>query len=391
MRPELIVAEKEFRDHITSKRFIVILTLLMVLAMYGMSQGLDAYNLQLDLYKKSHDMSNPYAQQMVNNLRQMIKDAQDRGEPPEVLQGLHYQLDQYLNQPMPSVLPVFQSMTWLYTIIGMILGAAMGFDQISRERDEGSLKFLVSSPVYRDAIINGKTIGAITTLALAMAASFVITVAIIMLKGITPGLEDMVRICLFFVAALLYCTVFFGITMLLSTISRNTTMAALSTVGVVFAIAAYSILSGFFAYQIATAIIGPAPAYSYVPVPLNVSDNGSVYGYQSTNDDPTSQYYNRLSMMSTQIGEVLTIVSPINDFGGGFGIGVEGIGAATLSENNYHSYYTYGQGYPYASVSPKRSLLDSLVSVWTKVLAIILEIVISFGIAYFVFMRADVR
>ena len=37
------------------------------------------------------------------------------------------------------------------------------------------------------------------------------------------------------------------------------------------------------------------------------------------------------------------------------------------------------------------SLLDSLAAVWLKVLALVLEIAVAFGIAYVVFMRADVR
>ena len=32
--------------------------------------------------------------------------------------------------------------------MGMILGASLGFDQIAREKDEGSLKFLVSAAPF---------------------------------------------------------------------------------------------------------------------------------------------------------------------------------------------------------------------------------------------------
>ena len=115
---------------------------------------------------------------------------------------------------MPSVLQVFQSMLMLFSYLGMVLGASLGFDQIAREKDEGSLKFLVTSPVYRDAIVNGKTIGAIATLAGAMGAAFAIIVAVMLLRGVVPGAEDMIRIFLFFIASLLYCTVFFALAMM---------------------------------------------------------------------------------------------------------------------------------------------------------------------------------
>ena len=53
MRPELIVAGKEFRDHLTSKRFLAIFAILMLVAVIGMATGMDQYNKSLDQYKKS--------------------------------------------------------------------------------------------------------------------------------------------------------------------------------------------------------------------------------------------------------------------------------------------------------------------------------------------------
>ncbi len=57
--------------------------------------------------------------------------------------------------------------------MGMILSGAIGFDLISKEKEDGSLKTVLSSPIYRDALINGKAAGAIATLAITMAATFV--------------------------------------------------------------------------------------------------------------------------------------------------------------------------------------------------------------------------
>jgi len=219
MRPELIIAEKEFVDHITSKRFIVIFGILLLLAIYAISTGMDSYNQQLDHYKNAQD--DPNSQQNIASLQKSIQDARDHNMSNDYINSLQYQLDKLVNPPMPSVLQVFQGMLLLFSFVGMILGASLGFDQIARERDEGSLKFLVSSPIYRDAIINGKTIGAIATLASAMAAAFAITIAILMLKGVLPGVEEMIRIFLFFLASLLYCTLFFALAMMISTLSKS--------------------------------------------------------------------------------------------------------------------------------------------------------------------------
>lgn len=90
----------------------------------------------------------------------------------------------------------------------------MGFDRISGERGEGSLKFLAICPIYRDAIINGKAIGAIATLAIALASAFLVAVAAVMFQGVVPGPDDAARIAALSVFSLLYCSVFFAIAMM---------------------------------------------------------------------------------------------------------------------------------------------------------------------------------
>jgi ABC-2 type transport system permease protein len=187
MKPELIIAEKEFRDHITSKRFVVIFGIMLLLAIYSINLGMDSYNQQLEHYKNQIDANNPDTQRIIQSYEQMIKEARDRGDPSQSIESLQNNLERYLNPKMPSVLQVFQSMLMLFMYLGMVLGASLGFDQIAREKDEGSLKFLVTSPVYRDAIINGKTIGAIATLAAAILASFAIILAVMLLRGVVPG------------------------------------------------------------------------------------------------------------------------------------------------------------------------------------------------------------
>ena len=281
MRPELIVAEKEFRDHVTSKRFIVIFGIMLLLAIYAINLGMDSYNQQLDNYKNQIDTNNPDTQRIIQNYEQMIQDARDRGDPSQSIQMLQDDLDRYLNPPMPSVLQVFQSMLMLFSYLGMVLGASLGFDQIAREKDEGSLKFLVTSPVYRDAIINGKTIGAIATLAGAMGAAFAIIVAVMLLKGVVPGAEDMIRIFLFFIASLLYCTVFFAMAMMISTLSKNTAAAAIMTVGMVFVVFIFTVLVMLLSYVIAAGLVGPAPVVDYSNVPPvmgnSSTENGTIY------------------------------------------------------------------------------------------------------------------
>ena len=386
MRPELIIAEKEFRDHVTSKRFVVIFGIMLLLGIYAINSGMDSYNRQLDQYKEQKDTTNPDTQRIIQSYQQRIHETEERGDSPQLIQELQDDLDRYLNPPMPSILQIFQSMIILFIYLGMVLGASLGFDQIAREKDEGSLKFLVASPIYRDAIVNGKTIGAMAALACAMIAAFSITIAIVMLRGVVPGAEDLIRIFLFFLVSMLYCTVFFALAMMVSSLSKNAAVAAIMTVGVIFLIFIYTITASWLSYTIAKGIVGPAPQDEY-PYAPSVIDNASIENgtvnyqiYTSFEDTERSKYLNRLSATQAEITDLLETFSPIYDYG--------------MYNDNTHM----GIGYTMilkedTMANPIRhiSLLDSLAASWLKVLSMIVEIVAAFGVAYIVFMRVDVR
>jgi ABC-2 type transport system permease protein len=408
MRPELIVAEKEFRDHITSKRFLAILAIFMLLALYAMVTGMDSYNKSLDTYKKDKASSDPGKQEMINSMQKQIQDAESRGASAEEIQSLKDMLEHYVNPPMPSVLQVFTSFTLLFAVLGMVLSVSIGFDQITKEKEDGSLKTTLSSPMYRDALINGKAIGAIATIAVAIAATFLMTIAIMLLYGVVPGLEDLLRIVLFFVAALLYCTVFFAIAMATSTIAKSSAMAVIYTIGIVFLILLFSILASLASYAIAGYILGPAPdaptypsyiSYSYASETVGDTTTYYVNGTAANSsvpqpipistpmaEDPYYSYMNKQSQMASQISDTINTVSPINDFSGMFGTG-GGIATAILSKQKPSNMY----GLYYSNYGKTVSVWESLLYVWTKILGLIVEIVVAFALSYIMFMRMDIR
>lgn len=405
MESMFIVAEKELKDQITSKRFIAILAIFMLLALYAMVTGMDSYNKSLQYYKNDVASDNPYRQETINSMQKQITDAEARGASAEEIQSLKDSLEYYTNPPMPSVLQVFSSFALLFSILGMILSVSMGFDQVSREKEEGTLKTVLSSPMYRDALINGKSLGAIATLAIVIAATFLMTLAIMLIYGVVPGADDLIRLAVFFIAALLYCAVFFAIAMLMSTVAKNSAMAVIYTIGIVFLILIFSILSSLIGTTVAGLVMGPEPDAPVYPVtyPVYTSTNETVV-YKNdtagsmdpmaipvpTYDPETDEYYkymNKKYQMSAQISDVLNTVSPIYDFSGFLGLGGNSISGAILSKQKpydaYSSYWT-----PYAKTI---SVWESLSYVWMKVLGLIVEIILAFGLTYVAFMRMDIR
>ena len=90
------------------------------------------------------------------------------------------------------------------------------------------------------------------TLSVAMGSVFLLAIAIMLFKGIVPGMDDMLRIACFFLAAILYCMVFFAISLMMSTITRDTTTAVISSVWIAFVLIIFSFMS----IQIGTAVAG---------------------------------------------------------------------------------------------------------------------------------------
>ena len=106
------VAKKEFIDHITSRKIILILALFLIVLAIAMHQGIGDYNKRLASYKE---------------------------QISQIEEGKH----KYMSAEKPSILFIFQRMRWQMPLLGAILAIAMGFDLITREKESRALKSLL--------------------------------------------------------------------------------------------------------------------------------------------------------------------------------------------------------------------------------------------------------
>jgi ABC-2 type transport system permease protein len=398
MRQEIIIAEKEFRDHLTSKRFLVILAVLLLLAAYTMATGMDQYNKSLDQYKKDK-VSGDYKasgtlryQEAVQAQQQKIDNATQEGVPAAQiehmkndLQNLKNDRDYFLNPSMPSLLDVFQAFINMFGFLGMVLGISMGFDQLTKEKESGSLKSVLSAPVYRDSLINGKAIGSMASLAVAIGITFLVMIAIMLFYGVVPGPDDLLRIGLFFIASVIYCAAFFAIATLTSTVSRNSAMAVILAVAIVFAYIIVAVGSSMISSFAADSIVGSPPVYQPPAGYNGTGDNGA--NASAPYYDPMDDYNIKRDVLQLQIQDDLNAISPLYDFTG-MGSVYPGVGQALLSREVYYSVSDPAFD-PYSRAQV--SILDSLSYIWVKLLALIVETIVAFALSYVVFLRMDVR
>jgi ABC-2 type transport system permease protein len=189
------IAKKEFFDHIRSRKFLVLLGILLIIAIVGMLNGVADYHERVKWYDEIQKYSSP---------------ADDDSTP----------LNSYL-KVKPSVLIVFYQMSTLVAVIGGILGIAMGFDLITKEKESKSLKLLLAHPAYRDEVINGKAIGGMAAIALALGVVLVASLALLLILGLVPDVSECAMILLFSLVTFLYIFTCFAIALLMSTLCEE--------------------------------------------------------------------------------------------------------------------------------------------------------------------------
>ncbi|MBW2146186.1 MAG: ABC transporter permease [Deltaproteobacteria bacterium] len=142
-------------------------------------------------------------------------------------------------KPSLMFLMLFTSTGALFSLVqfvaffGPLIGLVLGFDSINRERNQGTLSKLVSQPIYRDAVINGKFLAGVATIAIILTAIvLMITGMGLKLVGVVPGVEEVWRIFIYLVLSIVYVSFWLGVSILFSILFRSIATSALAAVAV---------------------------------------------------------------------------------------------------------------------------------------------------------------
>ncbi len=142
-------------------------------------------------------------------------------------------------KPTLLFLYLFTSTGKLFSLIqfigffGPLIGIVLGFDVINRERASRTLSKLVSQPIYRDAIINGKFLAGVATISIMLVAiTLMISALGIRMLGIVPGSAEVLRLVIYLVLSVLYISFWLGISILFSVIFKSTSTSALAALAV---------------------------------------------------------------------------------------------------------------------------------------------------------------
>lgn len=192
----ITVARKEFADHLLSMRFYVLLIVLGIAAL-------------IPLY---------FAAEIIRSL------AEAASGQPAVFLAL------FVIGPEGADLVTVQAFV---AIAAPLLGIGFAFDAVNGERHEGTLPRLLSQPIHRDDVINGKFAAGLAVITIVLAAIVAIIGGFGMLRlGISPTLSEIVRVIGWLGVSVLYVALWLAFGTLLSVVIRRAATSALVGFGV---------------------------------------------------------------------------------------------------------------------------------------------------------------
>lgn len=307
------VARKEMTDHLLSGRFIALLFILGLVAVgtvYGAATG----------------------------LREAAQDATEAGI------SVFLRLFTVNADPIP-----FSFMTFLGFLLPAV-GIAYGFDSISGERSRGTLPRLVSQPIHRDDVINGKFVAGLAVIGVTLTVVVLIVSGVgILVLGVVPEVSDIFRLFTWLLGSVVYVGVWLAMAMLASVAFRNAATSAIVTIGIWMALTIF----GGLLFALVASLVSPIDASNPASELSNARAELAV-----SRLSPATLYND--SSTALLVPEVRTL---------GF-VTMEQIDRAIVSELSFP---------------------QSLLLVWPQLVAMLAITVSLFAIAYVKFMRQEVR
>ncbi len=235
--------------------------------------------------------------------------------------------------------------------LGPLVGITLGFDAVNNERSLGTLSRLASQPIYRDSIINAKFLaGASAILLLVFTLGLYLCGAGLLLIGIPPSGEEVLRILIFLLLSAVYMSVWLALAIIFSVLTRHAATAALVSLSIWLFL---SLFMSLVASGIANALLpvnGIEGVANMIPnYELNLALNC------------VSPYYLFSEAAST-------ILNP----------NVRSIGVVTMS-----SYV--------GAIAGSLPLSQSLLLIWPHLVVMVALAMAGFAVAYISFMRQEIR
>jgi ABC-2 type transport system permease protein len=114
-----------------------------------------------------------------------------------------------------------------------LIAIALAFDAVNGEFNRRTLSRVLAQPVYRDALLMGKFLAALLTLAVVFSAIWLLIFGVGILRlGVPPTAEETGRALWFLLATIFYGGIWVALALLFSTVFRSPATAALASIAI---------------------------------------------------------------------------------------------------------------------------------------------------------------
>ena len=237
------------------------------------------------------------------------------------------------------------------SFLGPLVGLALGFDSINGERNKGTLSRLLSQPIHRDTVINGKFLAGLAVLSI-----MIITLGLsiggfgIILTGIPPTLEELGSMLIFIFITIVYMALWLAVSQLFSLLFKQTATSALAGIAIwLFFVVFINLFAGLIADGI-----------------FPVTDQAGAV--EILRNQRLRQGINRLSPTLLYDEAVVTILNP----------GVRTLGLVLLDQIE-------------GAIPGVLPLGQSILLIWPHIVGMIAATALCFAIGYVYFMKQEVR
>jgi ABC-2 type transport system permease protein len=232
-------------------------------------------------------------------------------------------------------------------ILVPLIAIALVFDSINGEFNKRTMSRILAQPIYRDALLLGKFLGALFTLAIVLAAIWLLIIGMGLLTlGVPPTGEQVLRMLLMLLLTIVYGGIWLALAMVFSVAFRSPATAALASIAVwLFFLILWDIVTGLLGQA-----LSPGDPLSQAQISLTLS---------------------RLSP-NTLFGEIMAVL--LNPTIRSLSLG----------------YLVFGPP-PGAVANAPLSVGQSLLVAWPEITGLIAATILLFALGYVLFQRQEIR
>jgi ABC-2 type transport system permease protein len=234
-----------------------------------------------------------------------------------------------------------------------LVAIGLGFDAVNSEFNRRTLSRVLAQPIYRDALLFGKFLASLATIAVSLVALWLLIVGLgLLLLGVPPSGEEVGRGVMFLVVSIAYAGVWLAAAILFSVLFRSAATSALCALGL------WLLLS----------VLWPMLA-QFIPQAVLPNDTMILFGVPSVEQLEMQLTLSRLSPNTLYAEAVQALLNP--------------------------STRALGLVFPQQLVGAVRGTPlpfgQSLLLVWPQITGLIASAIVLFAITYVAFQRQEVR